>query len=438
MSFFTISGRYETLSKLIHRRNVIISTILFFILVFGWKTGVRIFSDSKVRIASGVNGGVYFDMANLLSSYLRNKSGFDSQCIETSGSIENATLLKNQSCNMAIMQGGVDLDDTTVIIAPLFHEYIHVIVRSGSPIKRIKDLKGRSVMIGVNNSGMNQAATKLLQFHGITYRNTNLVQKHFSRFSNEPTVDAAIITAGFTNSDLIKLLESGNYEIIPVDFTEAFCMRNSFFKPVEIPRGLYKIGDHYLNENIKTIATPALLVGAMSLDTDVVDELLKYIFSEKTHKQFPFIFEKKSIPELGNFHLHKSSSQFFFPTDQIGVVANIMETLAAFKELAVTLALGIYILWNQRKDELKKLSEQQLVKDKEKLDKFLDETIRLENAVIKCSSRNELAQLGEEVTSLKLRALDELTNEALRGDNLFLIFMMQCSALLENIQKRMM
>ena len=44
----------------------------------------------------------------------------------------------------------------------------------------------------------------------------------------------------------------------------------------------------------------------------------------------------------------------------------------------------------------------------------------------------------DEVTQIKLRALQELTAEGLRGDRTFSIFLIQCSNLSNNIQLKIL
>jgi len=42
----------------------------------------------------------------------------------------------------------------------------------------------------------------------------------------------------------------------------------------------------------------------------------------------------------------------------------------------------------------------------------------------------------DEITRIKLKALDELTHEDLRGDRMFLIFLMQCGNVINKIQSK--
>lgn len=69
-----------------------------------------------------------------------------------------------------------------------------------------------------------------------------------------------------------------------------------------------------------------------------------------------------------------------------------------------------------------------------RLDSFVDRTIAIESAQIGVSDPVRLAEYLDEVTRIKLKALDELTDAELRGDQAFAIFLTQCANLISKLQ----
>ena len=49
-----------------------------------------------------------------------------------------------------------------------------------------------------------------------------------------------------------------------------------------------------------------------------------------------------------------------------------------------------------------------------------------------------LESLLDEITQLKLKALDELTDDEVRGDRMFSIFLLQCANVINKIQMKIM
>ena len=73
---------------------------------------------------------------------------------------------------------------------------------------------------------------------------------------------------------------------------------------------------------------------------------------------------------------------------------------------------------------------------KDHLDSYLRRTIEIERAQLDTRDPEVLRQHLRALTEVKLEALDELTEEDLRADHSFQIFLMQCANLSRKIQGR--
>ena len=72
----------------------------------------------------------------------------------------------------------------------------------------------------------------------------------------------------------------------------------------------------------------------------------------------------------------------------------------------------------------------------ERLDRFLDRTLEIEEAQMNTRDPATLQAHLDDVTRVKLAALRELTHEDLRGDRRFSIFLMQCANLITKISAK--
>jgi hypothetical protein len=113
-----------------------------------------------------------------------------------------------------------------------------------------------------------------------------------------------------------------------------------------------------------------------------------------------------------------------------------MESLAATKELVFALGAGIYLLWLRWRGLKRKEVAEAISHHKEQLDVLLGETLRIEQQQMLTSDPAELRDLLDNVTKIKLRALHDFTEEELRGDQSFAIFLMQCANLISKIQMK--
>lgn len=412
---------------------LMVSILVVSILVF---YATRDVIPDKLILSTGQPGGFYHQVGTELKHAWEKQTQQQLELLTSSGSQENFTALKESKADFALIQGGVvDLDGLN-IIAPLSTDLIHVIVRKESSIRAISDLKGKSILIGMSGSGMAASALKMLHFHGLDEVNTNLKNAYFTGLDGNQNMDAAIVTAGILNSDLVELLESGNYRIIPIEYAQAFCEKNAFFSPTVIHKGLYRMGDSLLSHDIPTVATTALLVGREELSHEVVDQILLASFEKASYVQSPVMLNIEEVRQQQDLKLHPRAMHYFHPADQIGYMANVMESLAALKELAVAFVAGLYLLWDRWRRQHEKEIAARLSEDKEKLDALLAQTVEIERKYSETNTLESLQGMLRRIMQIKIQALEELTHESLRGNRVFLIFMTQCSSLINSLEAK--
>jgi TRAP transporter TAXI family solute receptor len=138
-------------------------------------------SKPDIRIATGRQGGAYYNMGAVISDMLVRSKLVNSATAETSsGAIESARLADKGTVQIAAM------DNTWVVkalagekpfenkinlktVAPLGSWPLFFVTLADSPIKTVDDLKGRRISVGARNSGMDNHARIMLKALGITY-----------------------------------------------------------------------------------------------------------------------------------------------------------------------------------------------------------------------------------------------------------------------------
>jgi len=392
---------------------------------------------NSLVLYTGQPGGFYHQVGSHMAEAWEEATQRKLDVHSSSGSRENFQAIRSAKADLTLIQGGVEDLSELSIIAPLSHDLVHVIVRKDASIDRIQDLKGHTIAVGMPNSGMASSAEKLLQFYGLNEQNTQWTYRYFTQMKEDASIDAAVVTAGILNADLSLLLGSGDYRILPMEYAPAFCEKNAYFFPALIHKGLYRLGDDFLQEDIPTVATTALLVATKSISPKVIDQLLITLFEESGGLDSPVMLNAEEVREQQDLKLHPRAMQYFHPADQIGYMANVMESLAALKELAVAFVAGLYLLWDRWRRQQQKALARQLSKEKEKLDVLLAQTVDIERQYASADAMSDLQGMLRQVMKIKIQALEELTHEQLRGDRVFLIFMTQCSNLIDSIQSKM-
>lgn len=388
-----------------------------------------------IRIASGSPTGLNRELIGALADQLERR-GYPTLVLTTGGSIENSRLLHNREAEMVVIKAGtVDLQDLEVV-APLHQDAVLLIVRLGRGIRDISGLAGKRILVGHTGSGTLEVARRLLSRHGLNEGRFQVVEQHYTQILEDATADGAIVSTGLTSPELLRVMSTGQFEVLPVDDARALAMLNPFFFETTIPRGLYSANPPVPAQDTPTLSTWALLMTRPSCSPKMVGATLQSLYDNALLTRFPMLMPRGEAATWAFPPLHLASQSFYDPYKGLGIAANMLESLSALKELCVALAALLWLAWQRYRSAAEAAKQTELKQHKERLDVFVDETIKLEEELLQNRENPDvLRRLFEEVTRLKLRALSEMTHEELRTDRGFTVLMTQCRDLVEKIQR---
>lgn len=387
-----------------------------------------------VRLATGEQGGLYSLVGSELGESLEDRVNRRVSIEPTAGSQENFQRLVDGHVQLAIVQGGsVPIEDVAVV-TPLFPEILMVIVRKGSGIEKVSDLAGKNIALGKRGSGNRHSALAVLRHFGIKPEELGKNDLYFKSLVNDRSLDGALVTAGVAHPDLKQVLSTNDFEILPINSAPAIDMVHPFLLRAEIPQGLFAERPSVPATSIPTIATTAFLVARADAHDGLVRAALATVHEESLRLRVPTLIPRQDVPEWTSTRMHPVAQRYFNPSDNIGMMANVMESLAATKELLFAIGAGIFLLWHRWRRLKERESEELISRQKEHLDHFLEKTLHIEAAQMTSDNPEELRTYLDEVTQIKLDALHEFTEEELRGDQAFSIFLAQCANLMNNLQ----
>lgn len=411
--------------------------IAIIFLVVWYVTQERI--PKQIRVATGEKGGLYYQFANVFKPHLEKHTGSEVISLETAGTVENCRLLLSDNpqerAQIAIVQAGTCDMSRISAIAPLYHDVVHVIVRRASGIKTIQDLAGKKVILGRKGSGMRESSKQILTHYQVDIESLYDTEDYFLNLQeDECKADAAIVTTGMPNPDLGKLLITGKFDLIPILDGEALAVKHPYYCPINIPRGLF--APDVPAQNVPTIATTAFL--AVRLDTPdlLVEKTLDALYIDYQPLEYPTVAPLSKVANWWTIPFHSAAIEYRDPYKGIDLLGKFLEWLADLKEILFAFAAVIYLTWCFWRKLKEKEEEAIVMEQKEQLDVMMQETMRIEEAHMETSDPKKLRAYLDEVTKIKLRSLKELTNEKLRGDRLFLIFLTQCANVIQKIQTK--
>lgn len=396
-----------------------------------------------IVIGTAVEGGMYHEMGGQLSNLLREQTRHEVVVEPTTGSRANADFLRDGDIHVAIVQAGtVDMTDLAVV-TPLHHDVVVVLVRRGlkandamqSQVKSVAQLAGKRVIVGRAKSGMRASAADVLEHYGVDQQ-VIAEEVHFSELLEDEggQYDAAIVTTGLEAKNLGDVLATGEFDILPLD-ARALERRYAHFHATEIPA---KLWPPLPDESVPTVHTQALLVVRRDASAKLVGGVLDCLNDHEFRRRFPTLIRESDTSQVALAQLHPAARRYHDPLYGFSWLAASLESIAAGRELIVALAAGIFLAWDRWRRMRDHARQARIDEQKARLTAFLERTLDIEKQQMNVTDIEQLNKFLDDVTQIKLRALDELSHEELQDHRAFSIFLMQCANLISKIQLKIM
>ena len=276
----------------------------------------------------------------------------------------------------------------------------------------------------------------MLQYFELSPDAMECDETYFAQMLDDARIDAAIVTTGAENPDLWRLLADGDFELLPIPNTAAIAMRDAYFQETTIPIGAFAHEPPQPTRELRTLTTTAFLVATADAPDALVEAALAAVHEDNLRVHAPTLIPRDEASRRVVDRLHPAARRYFHPGDQLGDVANALESVAAGKELIFALGAGCYLLWQRYRRLREKENEHMVRAQKEHLDTLLQETLKIEAQLMTETNPKRLQVLLEKVTRIKMKALQEFTDEQLRADSAFSILLDQCGLVMQGLREQ--
>lgn len=243
---------------------------------------------SELRLGTGNPGGIYYAYGSMLREL--DESGINVK--KTEGSMANMRLLGEGFLDLAIVQSDVLAEaaagtgdfsgepvDSVRAVAGLYYEAFQVIVRGDSDIAKITDLKGKTMSVGEEGSGVSKNADYLLQSAGIPAASVERVNMSYAESAaalEQGDIDAFFVILGAPSTVVSELADSTDIRILQPDERTISAMTNIYsgYYGMTIPAGTYRGQD----EDITTVGVKAVLTADSRVDTEKIRAVTSLLF----------------------------------------------------------------------------------------------------------------------------------------------------------------
>ncbi len=268
--------------------------VVFMVWVFSLGLFSQVASAEQLfRIASGAQGATYYPVAKAIAAELSQPGVLKVEAVASNGSTANLNAIASGQMESGFSQadiaawhytgtGMVRLQfrlEKLRLIANLYPENIHVVVRKSLNLKSIEQLKGLRVAIDEPGSGVLINARQILRAYGLTERDILPLYIKGSVAADRmkaETVDALFFVGGVPSSFITDLAASAEIALLPIEGNALDALRlvGGFYTASSVPANAYKGVP-----GVTTLSVAAQWYTSADVDADLVYSLTKRLFS---------------------------------------------------------------------------------------------------------------------------------------------------------------
>jgi hypothetical protein len=264
------------------------------------------------RILTGGTVGTYFPIGGLIANAISNPPGsrpcndggscgvpgLVATSVASNGSVANAAAIGAGTAQSGFVQSDVAFwaytgtgvydgrpkIDILRAIANLYPESFQLVVRRGSGIKSVADLRGKRVSLDEPGSGTLVDARLILAAYGLSEKDLKaeyLPAQQVADALKEGAIDAFFNVSGWPQSAVADLAATVGIELVPIDGPQAnkLLQQYSFFGVDEIPDDAYKGVS-----GVKTVSVHALWVTSSKQPDDLIYKITAALWNPNSRK----------------------------------------------------------------------------------------------------------------------------------------------------------
>lgn len=229
----------------------------------------------RVRIAGGIEGGIYNDVSSELATRVAKAHGVNVEVVSSGGSLDNRDRLLRGVIDLAPMQATSISGDQLRVVAPLFYEVLYVLARADSNVQSIEDLRGRRVAVGPQKSGSRATAELVFQSLGLTPDLVTRVVIDWSELMNDQTPDAAMVCIGRGSPLISALLADGRWRLVAIPRGDRISLQHPTLRPLTIEPSELRFasenrGTSPVTAGVATVGTTAFLTARVDTPSELV------------------------------------------------------------------------------------------------------------------------------------------------------------------------
>lgn len=412
---------------------------LLLVSCLAWLVGALVGCSSgstEVRIATGQRGGTFLPLGETLAAgFASDVPGVRFAALESPGGLASIEMLESGQAELALLSNHVHGASSLQLVAPLYEETLHVVVRRPAGIATPHALAGHAVSVGPAGSGTESIADAVLQHFGVgsaTFDRRNLALLEAVAALEAGEIDAAFIVGGMRTPAVDGLLKRNDMQLLslgepgrPGSALEGIRLDAPFFSVTAIPEHAYGLQPE---QPIGTISVHALLVARSDVDEDLVFAITESLFSHKVElaaqERLLSHLSERYDHALSPYPVHPGADRYF-RRDEPTVVQRYSDQIGLGITVGALLWSGITAFRTARRQARRN-----------RIETHYEAARRMARSACDARSTIEIADARRELVDARERALVELEAERLDANDAFMVLQRYLDTAIAEIDRR--
>lgn len=393
-----------------------------------------------VRLAVAADEGWHNEFGASLKRNVERQTDYRVQLLRTDGPDDSRSRILESRADLAIARPGNLTMANLAAVAPLWEEYVQILVRDGSGIESIEDLSGARVAIGPENSANRIGAKRVLEYYGISEETMESSDRRLSEIVEDEKIDAAVVTRSLRDPDVREVVATGDYGFVRLPAANGFAFNERYFAAAPVPAGVYPgAGMPLPRETLDTLSVNALLVGRPDLPDSTVETLLGVMESVPMRPAVTALTQGDPVGDRvwRMLPAHTATTGYFRDRARFGVAGGTVPWLserAGWIALLATIAvIGVY-QWRRQRLQTRDHRHHGV---KRELERLFQELFRIEEAQREARDVRVLHEYLAELNQTKMKALKIALGTPIGESGLFLAFLQQARSVSQQIEWRL-
>ena len=413
------------------KRPYAILTIGFAVALIGLLVFVAISSKPErgLRLSSGQSGGVYLPLAKSIAQVVKSgDGGLVIDVLESEGSAENAARLGSGKADLALIQNDTQANDALRTLVPMHLGALHFIVKSNAEIGGIGDIEGKTIAVGLPNSGSRRLVDELMQHFEVDLARTRILPMSIEAGCAELAegkIDALLMVLSLKSQAVEELVAKAGVRLVGIGSDigagseiEGFRLSYPYVEPYLIPTYAYAVphdGSPGIPESaVATVAVRTVLAARRDLPDAAARKITRKIMQNRSRltvadREVSMMGPMEQPGQL-QFPLHDGAAQYF-NRNEPGFLVRYAEVIGLMVSLMI---VGYGLVQAARKWLMQR--------QKDRIDAYYLELNNLLNHLLETQQESELLEIQKRLQMIRSTALKQLAKERLLPDESFRIF----------------